>query len=174
MKRAVFTIVALLTALSFSAQEAVRFSSPFDFPLLLSANFGELRAGHFHGGIDIKTQSTIGWPVHSVADGYISRATVSAGGYGNGLYITHPNGYTTVYGHLDAFSFICGSNSRTTGSGLTSDSSSTTITSYSSRERSCSDRDVRQRRMSSGGRLYVGMMYESFIASERGGRGGGR
>ena len=104
MKRAVFTIVALLTALSFSAQEAVRFSSPFDFPLLLSANFGELRAGHFHGGIDIKTQSTIGWPVHSVADGYISRATVSAGGYGNGLYITHPNGYTTVYGHLDAFS----------------------------------------------------------------------
>lgn len=105
MKRIVFTIVVLLTTLSSPAQEAVHFCSPFDFPLLLSANFGELRAGHFHGGIDIKTQNTIGWPVHSVSDGYISRATVSNGGYGNGLYITHPaSGYTTVYGHLDAFS----------------------------------------------------------------------
>ncbi|MBR4779497.1 MAG: M23 family metallopeptidase [Bacteroidaceae bacterium] len=104
MKRAVFTIVALLITLSFAAQEAVHFSSPFDFPLLLSANFGELRAGHFHGGLDFKTQNTIGHPIHSVSDGYISRATVSNGGYGNAIYITHPSGYTTVYGHLDAFS----------------------------------------------------------------------
>ena len=103
LKILVLGLVVLLTCLPFSAQEA-RFSSPFDFPLLLSANFGELRAGHFHGGLDIKTQNSIGWPVHSVADGYISRATVSNGGYGNGLYITHTNGYTTVYGHLDSFS----------------------------------------------------------------------
>lgn len=104
MKHKLSFLVVLLSVLTAVGQEAVTFCPPFDFPLLLSANFGELRAGHFHGGLDIKTQNTIGHPVRSVADGYISRATVSSGGYGNGLYITHPNGYTTVYGHLDAFS----------------------------------------------------------------------
>ena len=79
------------------------FGSPFDFPLALSGNFGELRSGHFHGGVDFKTQESIGWPIHCPADGYISRVTVSNGGYGNGMYITHSNGYTTVYGHLSAF-----------------------------------------------------------------------
>jgi len=104
MKHIVLALVISLSFLPVHAQEAARFSAPFDFPMLLSANFGELRAGHFHGGIDVKTQSTVGWPVHSVADGYISRASVSTSGYGNALYITHPNGYTTVYGHLYAFS----------------------------------------------------------------------
>lgn len=80
-----------------------RFGAPFDFPLALSGNFGELRSGHFHGGVDFKTQESTGWPVHCPADGYISRVSVSNGGYGNGLYITHTNGYTTVYGHLEAF-----------------------------------------------------------------------
>lgn len=79
------------------------FGAPFDFPLALSGNFGELRSGHFHGGVDFKTQESTGWPIHCPADGYISRVSVSNGGYGNGLYITHNNGYTTVYGHLEAF-----------------------------------------------------------------------
>ena len=104
MKHRLVLFALLLSVLPTAGQEAAQFRPPFDFPLLLSANFGELRAGHFHGGLDIKTQNSIGHPVHSVADGYISRATVSSGGYGNGLYITHTNGYTTVYGHLDAFS----------------------------------------------------------------------
>jgi len=99
-----FLLLTLFVHPAEAQNDEVSFSSPFDFPLMLSANFGELRSGHFHGGLDIKTQNTIGHPVHSVADGYISRATVSNGGYGNALYITHPNGYTTVYGHLEAFS----------------------------------------------------------------------
>ena len=79
------------------------FISPFDFPLLLSGNFGELRANHFHGGVDFKTQGVVGKPIRCIADGYISRVTVTPGGYGQAVYITHDNGYTSVYGHLHKF-----------------------------------------------------------------------
>jgi murein DD-endopeptidase MepM/ murein hydrolase activator NlpD len=78
-------------------------SAPLDIPLYLSGTFAELRANHFHGGIDIKTQGRSGLTVRSVADGYVSRIAVSPYGYGNALYIAHPEGYTTVYGHLNAF-----------------------------------------------------------------------
>ena len=84
-------------------QVASEFGVPFDFPLLLSGNFGELRSNHFHGGLDFKTQSVTGKPLLAIADGYISKVTVTAGGYGNALYITHDNGYTSVHGHLDRF-----------------------------------------------------------------------
>ncbi|MBR4846570.1 MAG: M23 family metallopeptidase, partial [Bacteroidaceae bacterium] len=76
---------------------------PFDFPLFLSGNFGELRSNHFHGGIDFKTQGVEGKEIHSPADGYISRISVSPGGYGNAIYIVHDCGYTTVHGHLQRF-----------------------------------------------------------------------
>ena len=76
------------------------FRPPLDVPLVLSGTFGELRSNHFHGGIDLKTQGVEGLPVYAAADGYISRIKVSAGGYGLALYVDHPNGYTTVYGHL--------------------------------------------------------------------------
>ncbi|MBL7941832.1 MAG: M23 family metallopeptidase, partial [Flavobacteriales bacterium] len=76
------------------------FRSPLDIPLNLSGNFGELRTNHFHSGIDIKTEQREGLPVYAAAEGYISRIKVSSVGYGYALYIDHPNGYTTVYGHL--------------------------------------------------------------------------
>jgi hypothetical protein len=79
------------------------FGSPLDIPLLLSGNFGELRSNHFHSGIDLKTQGVTGKRVLAAADGYVSRIKVSPFGYGKALYITHPNGYTTVYAHLDRF-----------------------------------------------------------------------
>lgn len=87
------------------AQETknVTFDSPFDFPLLLSANFGELRPNHFHNGLDIKTQGSVGKPIHSVAEGYVSRIMVLHGGYGQAVFVTHPNGFTSVYGHVVAF-----------------------------------------------------------------------
>jgi murein DD-endopeptidase MepM/ murein hydrolase activator NlpD len=77
--------------------------SPIDIPLFLSGNFGELRNDHFHSGIDIKTQGLIGLPVKSVKEGYISRISVSPYGYGRAVYINHPDGKTSVYGHLDHF-----------------------------------------------------------------------
>ena len=79
------------------------FRSPLDIPLYLAGTFGELRTNHFHAGIDIKTKGVEGLKVHAVADGYVSRIKVSLGGYGNAIYITHPNGYVSVYGHLKQF-----------------------------------------------------------------------
>lgn len=84
------------------------FQSPLDIPLLLSGNFGELRSNHFHAGLDIKTQGVEGKKVYAVADGYVSRIKVSPYGYGNALYITHPNGYTSVYGHLKKYNETIG------------------------------------------------------------------
>ena len=86
-----------------SLKVAPEFGVPFDFPLFLSGNFGELRSNHFHGGLDFKTQSVTGKPLLAIADGYISKVTVTPGGYGNAIYITHDNGYTSVHGHLDRF-----------------------------------------------------------------------
>ncbi len=79
------------------------FSSPLDIPLVLSGTFAELRSNHFHSGMDIKTQQRTGLKVKASASGYVSRIKVSHYGYGKALYITHPNGYTTVYAHLNKF-----------------------------------------------------------------------
>lgn len=69
---------------------------------IITGTMGELRNTHFHAGLDIDTPG-VGYPVLSVQDGYISRATCTTGGYGNVLFITHPDGNTTVYAHLDEF-----------------------------------------------------------------------
>ncbi len=79
------------------------FNSPVDFPIYLSGNFGELRLDHFHSGIDIKTGGVTLKKVYSVEEGYISRIKVQTNGYGYSLYINHPGGYTSVYGHLDSY-----------------------------------------------------------------------
>lgn len=79
------------------------FRSPLEVPLILSGTFGELRTNHFHGGLDIKTQQREGLNVIGIADGYVSRIKISHWGYGKALYVTHPNGYSSVYGHLKKF-----------------------------------------------------------------------
>lgn len=76
------------------------FRSPLDIPMQLSGNFGELRPNHFHAGFDFKTQHREGLSVFAAADGYVSRIKISTFGYGKAIYITHPNGFTTVYAHL--------------------------------------------------------------------------
>ena len=80
------------------------FGVPLDIPLQLSGTFGELRENHLHSGIDFRTQKLEGFPVMATADGYVSRIRVSLMGFGKVVYITHPNGYTTVYAHLQKFS----------------------------------------------------------------------
>ena len=79
------------------------FRSPLDIPLYLAGSFGEIRPNHFHSGLDIKTNQREGYPVYAVADGYISRIRVQIGGFGNALYVSHPNGLTSVYAHLQKF-----------------------------------------------------------------------
>jgi murein DD-endopeptidase MepM/ murein hydrolase activator NlpD len=79
------------------------FRNPLDIPIALAGGFMECRPNHFHTGIDIKTNQRENLPVLAAAEGYISRISISHSGYGNCLYIAHPNGYTTVYGHLNDF-----------------------------------------------------------------------
>jgi murein DD-endopeptidase MepM/ murein hydrolase activator NlpD len=76
------------------------FVQPLEIPMQLSGNFGELRPNHFHAGFDFKTNQKEGLNVHAAAEGYVSRIKIASNGYGKAIYITHPNGYTTVYGHL--------------------------------------------------------------------------
>ncbi|XZF13228.1 M23 family metallopeptidase [Chitinophagaceae bacterium MMS25-I14] len=99
-----------IIALSASAQDNAApqypqgyFQNPLHIPILLAGNFGECRPGHFHSGMDIKTKGVENEPVHAAADGYISRIKMDKGGFGHALYITHANGYTTLYAHLNDF-----------------------------------------------------------------------
>ncbi|HVV53719.1 MAG TPA: M23 family metallopeptidase [Mucilaginibacter sp.] len=80
------------------------FRYPLDLPPSTAGSFGELRPNHFHSGLDFKTNHRTGYPVHAAYDGYVSRLRVQFGGFGNAIYITHPNGFTTVYGHIERFS----------------------------------------------------------------------
>ncbi|MCK0157220.1 M23 family metallopeptidase [Cellulophaga sp. F20128] len=80
------------------------FQSPLDIPLILAGTFGELRSNHFHSGIDIKTQQREGLSVYAIESASVTRIKISHWGYGKALYITHPNGYTSVYAHLKKFS----------------------------------------------------------------------
>ena len=102
--RSLWVLFALLFALGAVAQEFPKYGKPLDIPIYLSATFGELRPNHLHAGVDIKTQGVEGKKVYAIADGYISRIGVSPYGYGNVLYITHYDGYTSVYAHLQRFS----------------------------------------------------------------------
>jgi len=79
------------------------FKSPLKQTLVLSGSFAELRSNHFHSGLDLKTNGKQGVKVYAAASGYVSRIKISRYGYGKALYITHPNGYTSVYAHLQKF-----------------------------------------------------------------------
>ncbi len=99
-------IVYLLAVCGAFAQEKspkAIFQKPMDIPIVLSGTFGELRSNHFHAGIDIKTQLRQGLPIYAIADGTVTRIKVSHWGYGKALYVAHPNGYTSVYAHLQKF-----------------------------------------------------------------------
>ncbi len=111
-RKTVILILAMISSLSLAYpmkvfsqvnQKKFSFRAPINIDLFLAGNFGEVRSNHFHSGIDIKTQGKTGEPVFSVEDGYVSRIKVEPGGYGNAIYLKHPNGYTSLYGHLQEF-----------------------------------------------------------------------
>lgn len=79
------------------------FRPPLDLTPALSSSFGEIRSNHLHSGLDYRTNQREGYPVYAVADGSIARLRVQIGGFGNAIYISHPNGYTSVYAHLQRF-----------------------------------------------------------------------
>lgn len=105
-KSIVFKIYILFQALAFplfSQQNQYNYFYPVDIPLSVSGSFGELRTNSFHMGLDFKTMGTIGLNVYSIEDGYVVRIKIETGGYGKAIYINHPNGFTSVYAHLEGF-----------------------------------------------------------------------
>jgi len=102
MKVAFLFLLFLSFILSARADQPL-FHPPVGIPIQITGSFGELRSNHFHAGIDIRTNGQSGLPLYSAEKGYVSRISVSPSGYGLALYIDHPNGYSTVYGHLDRF-----------------------------------------------------------------------
>jgi len=109
MRYFIFIIISTIFLVAFKNEEKSYptddFRSPISFPIKLSGTFAELRPNHFHGGLDIKpsARGKQGDAILAIDEGYISRILVSANGYGNALYVTHPNGYTSVYAHLQKF-----------------------------------------------------------------------
>lgn len=110
LQKKIFLIVSLLVTFYTGTSQISKnipdgyFKSPLDIDLKLSGTFGELRSNHFHSGLDIKTNQRTGLNVYATAAGYVSRIKIERYGYGKALYITHPNGYTSVYAHLEKFS----------------------------------------------------------------------
>ncbi len=96
-------LLVILVSVSLCSYSQEKFINPLDIPMYLSGSFAELRSNHFHSGIDIKTDETVGHPVFSIADGWVSRIKVSPWGFGHVVYINHFNGYISVYAHLDRF-----------------------------------------------------------------------
>lgn len=105
MKRVFVFFIGLWHVCIISAQDTIRYDYilPVTIPVLLSGNFGELRPNHFHSGIDFRTQGVEGKPILAIDSGYVSRIMIRPVGYGNALYVNHPNGQTSVYAHLQSF-----------------------------------------------------------------------
>ncbi len=108
MGRYMFSIVLLLLSLYGQSQQAQSypqqyFRLPLSIPPSLAGNFGDLRTNHYHMGLDLRTQQRENLTVVAAADGYVSHIRVEPYGYGRAIYITHLNGYTTVYAHLNTF-----------------------------------------------------------------------
>jgi murein DD-endopeptidase MepM/ murein hydrolase activator NlpD len=104
-----FSLISVIAYAQLSQPAFLKEPERFIYPVhpgqpgSLAGTMGELRATHFHSGIDIRTNNMIGYPVVASKSGYISRVTVTPSGYGNIIYIRHADGHTTLYAHLDKF-----------------------------------------------------------------------
>ncbi len=66
--------------------------------------FADFRETHFHAGVDVSTRGEEGFKVYAMREGYVSLVQVSSSGYGKSVRVTHPDGFTTLYAHLQRFS----------------------------------------------------------------------
>lgn len=107
-----YLLLLISGSLQGSAQEAVfpplnypanYFRYPLDIPVKLNANFGEMRPNHFHMGLDLFTERRENLPVYAAAEGYIAKIKIDPKGFGNAIYLNHPNGFTTLYAHMNTF-----------------------------------------------------------------------
>lgn len=107
LKVLLLVIAMFFSSLSIQAQSPSYpknyFRNPLAIPMDLAANFGELRPNHWHMGLDIRTAQKENLPVYAAADGYISHIGIRSQSFGRFIVITHPNGLSTLYGHLNDF-----------------------------------------------------------------------
>lgn len=80
----------------------IRFDEPVP-GFAINSRFGMRRLGgepgaRMHKGVDIAAPR--GTTVFAAAEGEVIRIGYDAGGYGNFIEMRHPNGMTTLYGHL--------------------------------------------------------------------------
>jgi hypothetical protein len=87
------------TTFFYSQKTPSGFILPLENKPIITGNYGEIRPNHFHAGLDFTTDPIKNLPIKCVYDGYVSRIKISSVGYGKALYITHPNGYVSVYAH---------------------------------------------------------------------------
>ncbi len=104
MKRSILCWAILLCGFASLTAQDKGYGWPMDFlPVSFSSTYGELRRNHFHAGLDWRTGGHTGEKLYSIMDGYVCRLSVSPTGYGNAVYIAHPNGTMSVYGHMESF-----------------------------------------------------------------------
>lgn len=101
IKRFTSLIIMLFVLANAMSQSNKNVIAPLDIPLSISGSFGELRSNAFHMGLDFKTMAMTGFHVFAMDDGYVSRIRIEPGGIGRAIYISHRNGYTSLYGHLE-------------------------------------------------------------------------
>lgn len=107
---AIFSFIVFLSGSPVWAQYKLSKKGGFLFPIKpgkpnsLTGNMGELRSNHFHGGLDIRTGWASGLPVYCAKDGWVSRVVIAGEGYGNLIFVTHPDGFVTLYAHLERLS----------------------------------------------------------------------
>ncbi len=99
LKISVFIFFIIQSLISYAQLYPIGFGYPIDREPVITGNYGEIRPNHFHAGLDFSTDVFLNLPIKSVADGYVSRIKISSVGYGKVLYITHDNGYVSVYAH---------------------------------------------------------------------------
>jgi hypothetical protein len=105
MRTSIYAVFLILFSHAAFAQKYPQgyFRHPLNIPMELVANFGEIRANHWHMGLDIRTKQRVNLPVYAAADGYVARVSIEPGGFGQAIYISHPNGFTTLYAHMNGF-----------------------------------------------------------------------
>ncbi len=111
MRFPIILILILFFQLSLNAQSFFppkkypkgTYANPVKIPISLAGNFGECRPNHFHSGLDVRTNKVENIPIYNIADGYVSRIKIDEGGFGNAIYFTHKDGYTSLYAHLNKF-----------------------------------------------------------------------
>ena len=96
-------IILFISTCLFNYVTKSQYAWPIDSNLQIVSNYGEIRSNHFHSGIDFSTNREINQKLYAIESGYISRLKVNSGGYGNSIYITHPNGKVSVYAHLNSY-----------------------------------------------------------------------